>query len=74
MSNKKNIKRLYNIAVITVMVLALGYVCSRFVHWGRVEYTDDAQVWRHITPLNARVGGYRRTDIDSDRRGPAMCA
>lgn len=42
MSNKKNIKRLYNIAVITVMVLALGYVCSRFIHWGRVEYTDDA--------------------------------
>ena len=56
--NKKQIKRIYNVAIIAVMVLALGYVCSRFVHWGNVEYTNDAQVWRHITPLNARVGGF----------------
>lgn len=58
MGSKKQIKRIYNVAIIAVMVLALGYVCSRFVHWGRVEYTDDAQVWRYITPLNARVGGF----------------
>ncbi len=58
MNNKKQIKRIYNAVIIAAMVLALGYVCSRFVHWGRVEYTDDAQVWRHITPLNARVGGF----------------
>ena len=76
MSNKKNIKRLYNIAVITVMVLALGYVCSRFVHWGRVEYTDDAQVWRHITPLNARVGGFikeiRFEDYQQVKKGDTL--
>ena len=58
MNNKKQIKRIYNVAIIAAMVLALGYVCSRFVHWGNVEYTDNAQVWRHITPLNARVGGF----------------
>ncbi|MBQ8657217.1 MAG: HlyD family secretion protein [Prevotella sp.] len=58
MNNKKTIKRIYNVVIIALMVLALGYVCSRFIHWGRVEYTDDAQVWRHITPLNARVGGF----------------
>ncbi len=46
MNNKKNIKRVYNIVIIALMVLALGYVCSRFIHWGNVEYTDDAQVWR----------------------------
>ena len=60
MNNKKNIKRVYNALIIALMVLALGYVCSRFIHWGNVEYTDDAQVWRHITPLNARVGGFIR--------------
>ena len=58
MNNKKQIKRIYNAVIIAAMVLALGYVCSRFIHWGRVEYTDDAQVWRHITPINARVGGF----------------
>ncbi|MBQ9287720.1 MAG: HlyD family secretion protein [Bacteroidaceae bacterium] len=56
--NKKNIKRIYNAVIIAAIILALGYVCTRFIHFGRVEYTDDAQVWRHITPLNARVGGF----------------
>ena len=60
MSNKKNIKRIYNVVIVVAIVLALGYVCSRFMHFGSIEYTDDAQVWRHITPLNARVGGFIR--------------
>ncbi len=58
MSNKKQIKRIYNVVVIAALVVAVGWICSRFVHWGNVEYTDDAQVWRHITPINARVGGF----------------
>ena len=57
---RNTIKRIYNVVIIALMLLALGYVCSRFVHWGKVEYTDDAQVWRHITPINARVGGFIR--------------
>ena len=56
--NKKQIKRTYNIVIIAALVVFIGLVCSRFVHWGNVEYTDDAQVWRHITPINARVGGF----------------
>lgn len=58
MSNKKNIKRLYNIIVIAAIIVALGYACSRLTHWGQVEYTDNAQVWRQIMPINARVGGF----------------
>ena len=58
MKNQKQIKRVYNIVIIAVIVLALGYVCSRFIHLGNKEWTDDAQVQRHITPLNARVGGF----------------
>lgn len=60
MKNQKHIKRIYNVAVIAVVVMALGYVCSRFLHLGSKEWTDDAQVQRHITPLNARVGGFIR--------------
>ena len=56
--NKKQIKRIYNVVIIAALVVFIGLVCSRFVHWGNVEYTDDAQVWRHITPINARVGGF----------------
>ena len=74
--NKTAIKRTYNIVVVGLMVAAIGYACSRFIHLGRVEYTDDAQVWRHITPLNARVGGFVReirfTDYQRVRKGDTL--
>ena len=74
--NKTVIKRTYNIVVVGLMVAAIGYACSRFIHLGRVEYTDDAQVWRHITPLNARVGGFVReirfTDYQRVRKGDTL--
>ena len=76
MNNKKQLKRIYNIVIVTVFLLAVCYVCSRFVHWGRVEYTDDAQVWRHITPINARVGGFikeiRFDDYQQVKKGDTL--
>jgi len=56
--NKKVIKRIYNAVIILLMVAVILYIFSRFVHFGRVEYTDDAQVNRHITPINTRVQGF----------------
>lgn len=56
--NKKQVKRVYNVVIIAALVVFVGWICSRFIHWGNVEYTDDAQVWREITPINARVGGF----------------
>ena len=58
MKNKQLVKRTYNTAVIILLLLAIGYVCSRFIHFGNVEYTDDAQVYRHITPINTRIQGF----------------
>lgn len=58
MNNKKQIKRIYNVVVIVLLIAAIGYVASRFVHPGDVEYTDDSQVQRHITPINTRVQGF----------------
>ncbi|MDO4160731.1 MAG: HlyD family secretion protein [Prevotellaceae bacterium] len=58
MNSKKQIKRIYNVVVIVLLLCVIGYVCSRFIHWGNVEYTDDAQVQRHITPINTRVQGF----------------
>lgn len=57
MISRKTKKRIYNTAVILLIVAGLAYVCSRFVHPG-VEYTDNAQVRRHITPVNSRVQGF----------------
>lgn len=56
--NKKVIKRTYNAVVIVLLIGMIVYVASRFAHFGNVEYTDDAQVQRHITPINARVQGF----------------
>lgn len=58
MNKKRLIKRTYNVVVLLLLVAAAVYAASRFVHWGRVEYTDDAQVQRHITPINTRVQGF----------------
>lgn len=55
---RKTKKIIYNTVTITVMVLGFMYVCSRFIHLGNVEYTDNAQTKKHITPINTRVQGF----------------
>ena len=58
--SKKLIKRVYNGVIIVLLLFAIGYAMKRFVHIGNIEYTDDAQVQRHITPVNNRVQGFIR--------------
>lgn len=55
---RKTKKIIYNSVTITVMVLGFIYVCSRFMHLGNIEYTDNAQTQRHITPVNTRIQGF----------------
>ncbi len=57
---KKTKKIIYNVVITCLLLCGLAYVCSRFMHLGNVEYTDNAQVKQHITPVNARVGGFIR--------------
>ena len=47
MTTRKIQKLIYNIFVICLLLGAIIYVCSRFIHLG-VEYTDNAQVKQHI--------------------------
>lgn len=51
-------KLIYNIIIICLLAAGVIYVCSRFIHLGNVEYTDNAQVKQHITPVNTRVSGF----------------
>ena len=55
---KKVIKRTYNAVVICVLVAIIVWAFSHFVHGTNLEYTDDAQVNRLITPINTRVQGF----------------
>ena len=56
--NKRTKKIGRNIVVIAIILVGLGWVCSRFIHLGRVEYTHNAQIRRNIIPINSRVQGY----------------
>lgn len=56
--NKKAIKRTYNVIIILFLLGVATWCFSHFVHGGNVEYTDDAQVHRHISPINTRVMGF----------------
>lgn len=58
MNKRKQVVRVYNIIVIALLLLGAVYVCSRFVHLGSVEYTDNAMVHRNLTPINTRVQGF----------------
>lgn len=55
---RKTQKIIYNILILCFLVGGVVYVCSRFVHLGNIEYTDNAQVKQHITPINTRVPGF----------------
>lgn len=48
----------YNILVTILVLAGLAFILGRFVHFGHVEYTDNAQVRQHITPVISRVQGY----------------
>ncbi|MEL5895086.1 HlyD family secretion protein [Bacteroides sp. GD17] len=54
----KTKKLIYNIVVITLIIIGIVWVSSRFVHLGNVEYTDNAQVKQLIVPVNSRVQGF----------------
>lgn len=55
---RKTKRLIYNILIICFLVGGLAYVCSRFLHLGNIEWTDNAQVRQHITPVNTRVSGF----------------
>ncbi|MDD4848059.1 MAG: HlyD family secretion protein [Bacteroidales bacterium] len=55
---KKRMKTIYNIVVGLLLLGGIIWVSSRFVHLGRVEFTDNAQVKQQIVPVNTRVQGY----------------
>lgn len=56
--NHRSKKIISYIVTILVIVAATLWVCSKFVHIGRIEFTDNAQVKQQIVPVNSRVQGY----------------
>ncbi|MGE0077928.1 MAG: HlyD family secretion protein [Bacteroidales bacterium] len=55
---KRSVKLAYNIVVGVLLIVCLIWVVGHFVHFGDVEFTDNAQVKQQIVPINSRVQGY----------------
>lgn len=58
MKKKILIRLIYNICVLAVLVAGTWLVVDHFLQFEEGEYTDNATVQQHITPVNARVGGF----------------
>jgi len=56
--NQKRKKLINNIVIVLVILCGITWVCSKFIHLGDVEYTDNAQVKQLIVPVNSRVQGF----------------
>ena len=55
----KNKKRaIPNFFIALILVGGISWVCGKFIHLGNVEYTDNAQVKQHLSPINTRVQGF----------------
>lgn len=58
MDNNKLIRIAYNVIIALLLIVGVFIVFRNFVHFGDVEYTDNAHVEQHITPVNSRVAGF----------------
>ncbi len=50
----------YNVIVLILLITGATVVILNFAHFGGVEWTDNAHVRQHITPVNTRVPGFIR--------------
>lgn len=55
----KNKKRaIPNFLILLVLAGGISWISGKFIHLGNNEYTDNAQIKQHLTPVNTRVQGF----------------
>ena len=67
---------IYNSVIVGFLLAGATIVTLQFVHFGDVEFTDNARVRQHITPQNTRVQGFIREirfdEFQSARKGDTL--
>ena len=58
MKHKTILRVTYNAIIFLLLAGGAYLVIDHFVHFGNVEFTDNAAVRQHITPVNTRVQGF----------------
>lgn len=55
----KNKRRVIpNFFIALALLAGIAWVCERFIHLSGTEYTDNAQIKQHLTPVSTRVQGF----------------
>lgn len=74
--NHRSKKIISYVVTLAVIAAAAVWVCARFVRFGDVEFTDNAQVRQQIVPVNSRVQGYVReirfNEFEPVRKGDTL--
>lgn len=74
--NHRSKKIISYVVTIAVIATAIVWTGSKFIHPGRVEFTDNAQVCQQIVPVNSRVQGYikeiRFKEYEPVRKGDTL--
>lgn len=60
MEKHKFTSLIYNCVIVCFLLVGAVIVFLQFVHFGNIEFTDNARVRQHITPQNTRVQGFIR--------------
>lgn len=70
------LRYIYNFIVFALLLGGCWLVVDHFLHFGEGEFTDNATVQQHITPVNTRVGGFikeiRFSEFQPVRRGDTL--
>lgn len=56
--NRKTRRMFQNIVVLLILAIGTWWIAAQFLRFNISTYTDNAQIRRHIIPVNARVQGY----------------
>lgn len=72
--NKK--KAIPNFFIALCLMAGISWVGGKFIHLSGVEFTDNAQIKQHLTPVNTRVQGFIKKiyfeEYQSVRKGDTL--
>ena len=55
---KKTKKIVANIIVVALLLMGIAWVCAQLWHTMKTTYTNNAQVYQHLTPVSSKVPGF----------------
>lgn len=58
MKHQTILRIIYNSVILVLLIVGVALVINSYVHFGNVEFTDNATVRQHITPVSTCVQGF----------------